>query len=171
MRAAFERRGQHRCTSCSPASRASPASSPQGAFYALPEPVGLPRPADPRPHRRRPPLELAELLLDEAKVAIVPGEAFDAPGYARLSYALGDDDLGEGCRRIADLLAEASDAAEPTVLPYGSWPTPITSELVVRSARLPNGLRVRRRRRVVVGGPARGGRPHRGPAPRRRRRA
>ena len=47
------------------------------------------------------------VLLDEAKVAIVPGEAFDAPGYARLSYALGDDDLGEGCQRIADLLAEA----------------------------------------------------------------
>ena len=52
-------------------------------------------------------LELCAVLLDEAKVAIVPGEAFDAPGYARLSYALGDDDLGEGCRRIADLLAEA----------------------------------------------------------------
>ena len=38
---------------------------------------------------------------------VVRGEAFDAPGYARLSYALGDDDLGEGCQRIADLLAEA----------------------------------------------------------------
>ena len=37
-----------------------------------------------------------------AKVAIVPGEAFGAPGYARLSFALGDDDLGEGVRRIAD---------------------------------------------------------------------
>ena len=45
--------------------------------------------------------ELAEVLLDEAKVAIVPGEAFGAPGYARLSFALGDDDLGEGVRRIA----------------------------------------------------------------------
>jgi aspartate/methionine/tyrosine aminotransferase len=49
-------------------------------------------------------LELCELLLDVAKVAIVPGEAFGAPGYARLSFALGDDDLGEGVRRIADLL-------------------------------------------------------------------
>ncbi len=47
------------------------------------------------------------MLLDEAKVAIVPGEAFGAPGYARLSFALGDDDLGEGVGRIADLLAEA----------------------------------------------------------------
>ena len=49
-------------------------------------------------------LELADLLLEEAQVAIVPGEAFGAPGYARLSFALGDDDLGEGVRRIADLL-------------------------------------------------------------------
>jgi aspartate aminotransferase len=38
----------------------------------------------------------------------VPGEAFDAPGYARLSFALGDDDLAEGCRRIGDLLGEAT---------------------------------------------------------------
>ncbi len=47
----------------------------------------------------------AEVLLGEVKVAIVPGEAFGAPGYARLSFALGDDDLGEGVRRIADFLA------------------------------------------------------------------
>ena len=51
-------------------------------------------------------LELADLILEQAKVAIVPGEAFSAPGYARLSFALGDDDLGEGIQRIADLLAE-----------------------------------------------------------------
>ncbi|HEV8114897.1 MAG TPA: pyridoxal phosphate-dependent aminotransferase [Acidimicrobiales bacterium] len=51
--------------------------------------------------------ELAAVILDEAKVAIVPGEAFEAPGFARLSFALGDDDLGEGLRRIADLLGEA----------------------------------------------------------------
>jgi aspartate/methionine/tyrosine aminotransferase len=38
-------------------------------------------------------------------VAIVPGEAFGAPGYARLSYALGDDDLEKGVARIAELLA------------------------------------------------------------------
>ena len=35
-------------------------------------------------------------MLDEAEVAIVPGEAFGTPGYVRLSYALGDDDLVEG---------------------------------------------------------------------------
>ena len=49
-------------------------------------------------------LELAEVILDRAKVAIVPGEAFGAPGYARLSFALGDDDLAEGIGRIAELL-------------------------------------------------------------------
>ncbi len=52
--------------------------------------------------------ELAEIILDEAKVAIVPGEAFGAPGYARLSFALGDDDLVEGLDRIGDLLAKGS---------------------------------------------------------------
>jgi aspartate aminotransferase len=55
-------------------------------------------------------LELAELILTEAKVAVVPGEAFGAPGYARFSYALGDDDLVEGVTRIAKLLAEAQPA-------------------------------------------------------------
>jgi aspartate aminotransferase len=50
-------------------------------------------------------MELADLILDKAKVALVPGEAFGTPGYMRLSFALGDDDLGEGVRRIADFLA------------------------------------------------------------------
>ena len=50
-------------------------------------------------------LDLADVLLEQAKVAIVPGEAFAAPGYARLSYALGDDELEEGLERIAKLLA------------------------------------------------------------------
>jgi aspartate aminotransferase len=49
-------------------------------------------------------LELCEVILDEAKVALVPGEAFGTPGYARLSFALGDDDLAEGITRIAKLL-------------------------------------------------------------------
>ncbi|HUP84902.1 MAG TPA: pyridoxal phosphate-dependent aminotransferase [Acidimicrobiales bacterium] len=50
-------------------------------------------------------LELASIVLEEAKVAMVPGEAFGAPGYARLSYALGDDDLVDGVTRIAKFLA------------------------------------------------------------------
>ena len=50
-------------------------------------------------------LDLAAVILEEAKVAIVPGEAFGTPGYARLSFALGDEDLAEGIGRIGKLLA------------------------------------------------------------------
>jgi aspartate/methionine/tyrosine aminotransferase len=105
MRAAFERRGQmmHRLLT---GIEGVTALEPQGAFYSFPNLSAYLG----RSIRGRTPastLELCALLLDEAKVAIVPGEAFAAPGYARLSYALGDDDLGEGCQRIADLLAEA----------------------------------------------------------------
>ena len=77
---------------------------PQGAFYCFPSFEGvLGRQIGGR--RPQTSLELCEALLEVAKVAIVPGEAFGAPGYARLSFALGDDDLGEGVRRIADVLA------------------------------------------------------------------
>jgi aspartate aminotransferase len=81
---------------------------PEGAFYAFPsfkEVLGR-EIAGRRPTTTT---ELAEVILDEAKVAIVPGEAFAAPGYARLSFALGDDDLAEGIDRIARLLATAGD--------------------------------------------------------------
>ena len=50
---------------------------------------------------------LANVVLDEAEVAVVPGEAFGTPGYLRMSYALGDDDLVEGVTRMAKLLADA----------------------------------------------------------------
>lgn len=50
---------------------------------------------------------LAGLILDEAEVAVVPGEAFGTPGYLRLSYATSDDDIREGVGRMAALLAEA----------------------------------------------------------------
>ncbi len=49
--------------------------------------------------------ELAAIILEEAEVAVVPGEAFGAPGYLRLSYALGDDDLVEGITRLQKLFA------------------------------------------------------------------
>ena len=42
-------------------------------------------------------------------MAAVPGEAFGAPGYFRMSYALGDEDLVEGVSRLAALFAEAQD--------------------------------------------------------------
>jgi aspartate aminotransferase len=77
---------------------------PQGAFYCFPSMQGLLN-RDIGGRRATSTQELAELILGEAKVAIVPGEGFGAPGYARLSYALSDDDLVEGITRIADLVS------------------------------------------------------------------
>jgi aspartate/methionine/tyrosine aminotransferase len=51
--------------------------------------------------------ELAEILLEQADVAVVPGEAFGTPGYFRLSCALGDADLEEGLTRMAKVLGQA----------------------------------------------------------------
>jgi aspartate/methionine/tyrosine aminotransferase len=76
---------------------------PQGAFYAYPSVKGVLG----RDIAGRTPTtsaELAELILDEVEVAVVPGEAFGTPGYLRLSYALSDDDLVEGVGRIQKLL-------------------------------------------------------------------
>ena len=78
---------------------------PEGAFYAFPSFAGvLGRPLS-GGRAAATTLELAEIALDEAKVAVVPGEAFGAPGYARLSYALADEALVEGVGRLAALLA------------------------------------------------------------------
>jgi len=49
-------------------------------------------------------LEFADLLLEEIQVAVVPGEAFGAPGFVRFSYALSDDDLAKGMQRLANFL-------------------------------------------------------------------
>jgi aspartate/methionine/tyrosine aminotransferase len=79
---------------------------PEGAFYAYPSVKGVLG----KTLRGRTPqtsAELAELVLDEVGVAVVPGEAFGTPGYFRLSYALGDADLERGVQRLAELLAEA----------------------------------------------------------------
>jgi len=80
---------------------------PEGAFYAFPSFEGV-LGCSIRGRTPATTLDLAALLLDEAKVAVVPGEAFGAPGYVRFSYALSDDDLVEGVSRIGKLLAEAS---------------------------------------------------------------
>ena len=75
---------------------------PQGAFYVYPDVSGLlgrewggvtPTTS----------LELADLMLEQAEVAAVPGEAFGPSGYLRLSYALGDDPLLEGIQRLQRL--------------------------------------------------------------------
>ncbi|MER8069700.1 pyridoxal phosphate-dependent aminotransferase [Streptomyces sp. NPDC094034] len=81
---------------------------PEGAFYAYPSVKAL-LGKEIRGKRPRTSVELAALILDEAEVAVVPGEAFGTPGYLRLSYALGDEDLVEGVGRIQKLLAEAKD--------------------------------------------------------------
>ncbi len=80
---------------------------PQGAFYCYPSVADV-LGREVRGQRPATSVELAALILEEAEVAVVPGEAFGTPGYLRLSYALGDDDLAEGVGRIAKLLAEAS---------------------------------------------------------------
>jgi aspartate/methionine/tyrosine aminotransferase len=49
--------------------------------------------------------ELADLLLETIKIAVVPGEAFGTPGFFRLSYALGDSDLVEGLERLTAFVA------------------------------------------------------------------
>ncbi|MBV9380468.1 MAG: pyridoxal phosphate-dependent aminotransferase [Streptosporangiaceae bacterium] len=79
---------------------------PRGAFYCYPS-VKAVLGKEIAGRRPRSSSELASLILDEAEVAVVPGEAFGTPGYFRLSYALGDADLEEGVARIGKLLAEA----------------------------------------------------------------
>jgi aspartate aminotransferase len=106
MRAAFERRGRLMHSMLSGIEGVT-CLEPQGAFYCFPSFEGvLGRTIAGRTPQTS--LELCELLLDVAKVAVVPGEAFGAPGCARLSFALGDDDVGEGVRRIAELLGSAA---------------------------------------------------------------
>ncbi|CAO5232009.1 pyridoxal phosphate-dependent aminotransferase [Frankia sp. AgKG'84/4] len=105
MRAAFDRRRQtmHRMLG---ETKGVECPLPEGAFYCYPSLGG----AIGRELRGRTPTtsaELCQLILEEVGVAIVPGEAFGTPGFARLSYALSDDDLVKGVSRISDLLAEA----------------------------------------------------------------
>ena len=81
---------------------------PEGAFYAFPSFEGV-LGRELRGRRPATTLELAELVLEESRVAFVPGEAFGAPGYGRFSYALSDADLVRGIERIGELFAELGD--------------------------------------------------------------
>jgi aspartate aminotransferase len=83
---------------------------PQGAFYAFPSVKGLlgREIAGVVPTTST---ELATLILEQVEVAVVPGEAFGSPGYLRLSYALGDDDLAEGVLRMQKLFGTRGGAA------------------------------------------------------------
>jgi aspartate aminotransferase len=105
MRAAFDRRRRSivELLSAIPGVRCP---TPRGAFYAYPsvrELIGK----ELRGSRIDDTVGLAAAILEHAEVAVVPGEAFGTPGYFRLSYALGDEDLRTGVTRMADLLAEA----------------------------------------------------------------
>ncbi len=77
---------------------------PAGAFYVYPDVSGL-FGRDINGRSAHTSIELAELILEEADVALVPGEAFGPSGYFRLSYALGDDDIVEGIGRLQRLFA------------------------------------------------------------------
>ena len=102
MRAAFDRRRltMHRMLNEIPG---VVCPEPQGAFYAYPNLTGLVG-VDLSGRSASSTLELADLVLEEAKVAFVPGEAFGTPGYGRFSFALGDDDLVEGIERLGKLV-------------------------------------------------------------------
>ena len=81
--------------------------TPEGAFYVYPSVKALIGKSL-RGRTITSSAELANIILDEAEVAVVPGEAFGTPGYLRLSYALGDADITEGVIRMQKLLSEAS---------------------------------------------------------------
>lgn len=78
--------------------------TPEGAFYVYPDVSGL-FGRDFGGRKFSSSLELADFVLDEAEVALVPGEAFGPSGYFRLSYALGDDQLLEGIQRLQKLFS------------------------------------------------------------------
>jgi aspartate/methionine/tyrosine aminotransferase len=103
MRSAFERRSKT-MTSMLNAIDGVSCPEPEGAFYCFPNVQGLlGRSLDGRVAASS--SELAATLLDTIKIAVVPGEAFGAPGYFRMSCALGDDDLAEGLERFAKFVA------------------------------------------------------------------
>ena len=105
MRSAFDRRRRTIVELLSAIPGVS-CPEPQGAFYAYPSVKGL-LGKEIRGQRPQTSVELASLVLEQAEVAVVPGEAFGTPGYFRMSYALGDDDLATGVGRMAELLSEA----------------------------------------------------------------
>ena len=103
MRESFERRGtlMHKMLSAIPCITCM---EPQGAFYCFPSVKGL-LGQNIGGQTATNSMQLADMVLEQAKVAFVPGEAFGAPGYARFSFALGDADLVEGMDRLTSLFA------------------------------------------------------------------
>ena len=82
------------------------ARSPGGAFYAFPDVTGVyGKPLGKAGTVVNSSAEFAALALDEVSVAVVPGEAFGAPGHLRLSYAVSDADIEKGVGRLVELLS------------------------------------------------------------------
>jgi aspartate/methionine/tyrosine aminotransferase len=104
MREAFDRRRRTMVSMLSEIDGVT-CPTPLGAFYAYPDVTGL-LGRTIRGRTAATSADLATLLLEEAEIAVVPGEAFGPSGYLRLSYALGDDDLAEGVGRFQRLVAE-----------------------------------------------------------------
>src|ERR687894_336460 len=105
MREAFDRRRRTIVSMLREIPRVA-CPEPRGAFYVYPSVKALlGRPIGGRTATDS--VQLAEIVLEEAEVAVVPGEAFGTPGYLRMSYALGDDDLVEGVSRMQRLLGSA----------------------------------------------------------------
>jgi aspartate/methionine/tyrosine aminotransferase len=80
--------------------------TPTGAFYVYPSVKNILGKSI-RGKKANTSAELATIILEEAEVAAVPGEAFGPSGYLRFSYALGDEDIIEGITRVKKLLSEA----------------------------------------------------------------
>lgn len=105
MREAFDRR-RHAIVSALNELPGVSCEMPKGAFYAFADFTGLlGKPLGKNGTVCENTVQLAALILDEVHVAAVPGEGFSAPGYIRFSYALADDDLAEGMRRLKEWLA------------------------------------------------------------------
>ena len=103
MREAFDRRRKTMHNMLS-GMRGVECLAPEGAFYAFPSFEGL-LGQSVEGTTVESTLQLADMALEHANVAFVPGEAFGSPGYVRFSFALGDDDLGEGLTRLGDFLS------------------------------------------------------------------
>jgi aspartate aminotransferase len=78
--------------------------NPEGAFYVYPDVSGLLGKTW-AGKQITSSLELADMILEQAEVALVPGEAFGPSGYVRMSYALSDDQLLEGIQRMQKLFS------------------------------------------------------------------
>ena len=96
MRLAFDRR-RRRMMELLDVAPGVRCARPDGAFYVFPDVTDLTSESHPTS------AAIAEVLIEQAGIAVVPGESFGAPGHLRLSYALSDDELERGGARMVSL--------------------------------------------------------------------